>query len=150
MCSSQDIQSSLNELILKKNKEERFYHYRSLQNFIHFFDDLGSIQLKKQVYSILIEYLEIVKSEPIEDIHQCTTLFDEYIRPVGHLYEKSLGFMPIMSFWVMAFWFIFLFGIIYVFNLPIISYYIIGILFLGYYFYCLKKRMDKKVYGLKW
>jgi hypothetical protein len=150
MYSRQDIQGRLNELIGKKNITKRFYHFRSIQNFIHFFDDPGSIQLKENVYSILMEYLEIVKKEPIKDIHQCTNLFDEYLRPVGNLYEDVLGFMPIIRFWVIFFWCIFLFGVLYMFNLSIIFYCIIGIIFSSYYLYNFKKRIEKKVYGLKW
>lgn len=150
MYSKQDIQFKLDELIHKKGIKERFYHFRSIQNFIYFFDDLESSQLKEETYLILIEYLVLVKNEPIEDIHKCTTLFDQYIKPVGSLYESVFGFMPAISSWVLIFWGIFLFGVLYMFNLSITFYYIIGILLSGYYFYFLNKKLGKKVYGLKW
>lgn len=150
MYSKQDIQFKLNELIHEKGIKERFYHFRSIQNFIYFFDDLESSQLKEKTYLILIEYLDLVKNEPIEDIHQCTALFDEYIKPVGSLYESAFGFMPAISLWVLIFWGIFLFGVLYMFNLSIIFYCIIGILLSGYYFYFLNKKLGKKVYGLEW
>ena len=150
MYNKQDIQKGLNELTQEKNIIKRFYHLRSIQNFIHFFDELENIQLKEKVYSILIEYLEVVKKEPVEDIQHSTALFDEYIRPVGNLYEKTLGFMPMISSWVIIFWCICLFGVVYIFNLSVIFYYIIGLFLSSYYFYILKKRAENKVYGLKW
>ena len=77
-------------------------------------------------------------------------MFDNYIRPVGNYYESAFGFMPMISIWVILFWTILVFGLIYVFNLPLIFYSIVGVLFLGYYMYIRKKRIDKKVYGLEW
>ena len=149
MYNKQDIQDRLNEVLLEEDIVKRFYHFRSIQNFISSFDKLGSDQ-KQKVYSTLIEYLQKIKQEPIEDMHQSTTLFDEYIRPVGNLYEKNLGFMPMMSVWVICFWVIVLFGIMFIFRLSIIFYCVIGILLASYYIYLLKKRTEKKVYGLKW
>lgn len=150
MYNKQDIQSKLNELINEKCVKKRFYHFRSVQNFIYFFDELENTQLKEKTYLILIEYLSLVKNEPIEDIHQCTMLFDEYIRPVGSLYENACGFMPVIRLWVLIFWGVFLFGILYMFNLSITFYCIIGLILSGYYFYFFKKKLEKKVYGLKW
>lgn len=150
MYNKDDIQTRLNKLIDEKSLIKRFYHFRSIQNFIHFFDELESIQLKEKVYSTLMEYLDIVNKDPIEDIHQCTQLFDQYIRPVGNLYEETFGFMPVMSLWVIIFCCIALFSILYIFNLSLILYFVIGVIVLCYYFYLLKKKMDKKVYGLKW
>ena len=150
MCNKNDIQLRLNTLMDKKGLIKRFYHFRSIQNFIHFFDDLESVQLKEKVYSTLMEYLDIVNKEPIEDIHQCTELFDQYIRSIGNLYERAFGFAPVLSLWVFVFWSIVLFSVLYIFNLSIILYFIIGIIVLCYYFYLLKKKRDKKVYGFKW
>ena len=149
MYNKQDIQDRLNEVLLEENIVKRFYHFRSMQNFISSFDKLGSDQ-KQKVYSILIEYLQRIKQEPIQDMHQSTTLFDEYIRPVGNLYERTLGFMPMISSWVIIFWAIVLFSFLYVFNLSIIFYAAIGIFLSSYYIYVLIKKTEKKVYGLKW
>ena len=150
MNDKQKIQFKLDELRNQNNIIKRFYHFRSIQNFLYYFDDIESGQLKEKVYSILIEYLDLVKSEPIEDIHQCIILFDEYIRPVGTLYENAFKFMPVISLWVLIFWAIVLSAILYMFNLSMGFYFVIGILFFGYFFYFLKKKWGKRVYGLKW
>ncbi len=150
MYNKDDIQNRLERLMQKKNLIKKYYHFHSMQNFIYFFDDLESAQVKGKVYFSLMEYLDIVNKEPIENIHQCTELFDQYIKPVGNLYERTFGFMPVMSLWVIAFWCIALFGILYIFNSPVLVYLVIGIVILCYYFYLLKKKMNKKVYGLKW
>ena len=149
MYNKQDIQDRLNEVMLEEYIQTRFYHFRSIQNFILSFDKLDSKE-KEKVYFNLMEYLDVVKKDPITNMHQCADLFTEYIRPVGSLYENSYGFMPNISWWIIIFWAIFSFGILYVFNLSIIFYIIIGVFFISYYIYILKKRIEKKVYGLGW
>ena len=149
MYNKQDIQDRLNDVMLEEYIQKRFYHFRSIQNFILSFDNLDCNQ-KEKVYLILIEYLDVVKKDPITDLHQCADLFNEYIRPVGQLYENNVDFMPNISSWIIIFWAIVLFGILYMFNLSIVFYLIIGIFLSSYYIYVLKKRKEKKVYGLEW
>ena len=111
---------------------------------------MDNIQLKEKLYLILTEYLERVREEPIRDLKECASLFDEFIRPVGSVYERAFGFMPTISLWVIIFWIFFIFGFLYLLNLSIIFYWIAGLPLLIYYFYIRKKRIEKKVYGLEW
>lgn len=150
MDHKQSLQKGLDDLKIAKNITKRFYHFHSIENFIYHFDDLENIQIKERIYLILSEYLERVKEHPIENLQECTSLFDDYIRPVGNLYERTFGFMPMINNWVIIFWTILIFGFVYAFNLSIIFYWIIGVLFFSYYFYIRKKRIEKKVYGLEW
>ena len=150
MNDKQIIQSKLDQLKDQIDIQKRFYHFRSIQNFIYYFDKLGNCERKEKVSFILNKYLDIVKNEPIEDINQCTLLFDEYIRPVGSLYESALNFMPTVSFRTVMILVIIFYGFFYLFNLPVGFYVFIGIILFGYYFYFLKKKIQKRVYGLKW
>ena len=75
MYNKQDLQDGLDKSIQQKNIIKRFYHLRSIQNFIYFFDKLENTQSKEKVYSILMEYLEIVNKKSVEDIRQSATLF---------------------------------------------------------------------------
>jgi hypothetical protein len=132
-----------------KNINKKFYHFHSIENFIYHIDNLES-PVKERTYLILDEYLERIKKYPIENLQECTSLFDDYIRPVGSLYEKTFGFMPMISTWVIIFWAVLLFGFLYAFNFSVIFYWIVGIPLVAYYFYITKKRVNKKVYGLEW
>lgn len=150
MFTKENLQNKFNDLKLARDSNQKFYHFRSIENFIYHFDDVGSLELKEKIYSILMEYLQKVIEDPIENLEECTSLFDDYIRPVGNLYERALGFMPMIRIWVIIFWVIPLMIIVYALNLSIIFYGIIGVLFLSYYFYIRKKRIEKKIYGLEW
>jgi hypothetical protein len=150
MNDKQIIQSKLDELKNQIDIQKRFYHFRSIQNFIYFFDKLKSSERKEKAFFTLNEYLDIVKSEPIEDINQCIFLYTKYIKPIGSLYEDEFNFMPAISFRTVLFLVIIFYGVFYLFNLPVVFYVFIGIILFGYYFYFLKKKLQKRVYGLKW
>ncbi len=70
---------NLNKLMGEEGLTKRFYHFHSLQNFVHFFDELQGVQVKENVYDTLMEYLDIINEEPVADIRQCTELFDKYL-----------------------------------------------------------------------
>lgn len=150
MYNRSEIENKLKELMNREDIIKRFYHLRSIENFIYFLDVIEDTQLKEKVYLILIEYFDVVKNEPIQDIHHCTKLFDEYIRPIGSVYEENVGFMPMIHAWVIIFWGVLLFVILYMFSLPLVFYYLIGGGLLFYYGYVFKKRLQQKVYGFKW
>lgn len=150
MYNKQNLQNKLNAINDLENINKKYYHLRSIGNFIYHFDDLGNIELKEKVYLILLEYLEIVKENPIENLQECTALFDDYIRPVGDFFEHSSGFMPMISNWVIIYWIIFFCLLFFAFNLSIIFYAVIGALFLSYYFYIRKKKAENRIYGLGW
>ena len=146
----EEIQNKLDELKNEGGIIKKYYHFRSIGNFIYFFDELGNNQVKEKVYFTIIEYLDLVKDEPIYDINECITVYEEYIKPIGSLYENAFGFMPAISLWVVIFWVACLYGILYLFSASMNFYIIIGIIPSGYYLYFLKKKSERKVYGLKW
>lgn len=126
---------------------ERFYHLKSLTNFIAFIDKLNNASERERVYLLLSNYLDVVQQEPVEDVTMSMELFNEFIRPVGRLYEDEFAFMPMINLWVICFWMIVCFSVLYILNLSIIVYCIVGLPLLVYYGYVFKKRIDKKVYG---
>lgn len=126
---------------------ERFYHLKSTANFIAFIDKLNSASERERVCLLLSSYLDVVQQEPVEDAAMSMELFNEFIRPVGRLYEDEFGFMPMINLWVICFWVVVCFSVLYILNLPIIVYCLVGLTLLVYYGYVFKKRIDKKVYG---
>lgn len=126
---------------------QRFYHLQSTANFIAFIDKLKSKSERERVYHLLNNYLDLVQQEPVENAAMSMDLFNEFIRPVGRIYEVEFDFMPMINLWVIFFWIIICFSILYILNLSIIFYCIVGVLLIVYYIYVLKKRIDKKVYG---
>lgn len=146
-----EYKNSLTEKMLQLRESrvvnQRFYHLQSTANFIAFFDKLNNISERERVYLLLNNYLDVVKQEPVEDAAMSLELFNEFIRPVGWLYEDEFGFLPMINLWVICFWIFICFSILYILNLSIIIYCIVGVPLLVYYSYVLKKRVDKKVYG---
>lgn len=126
---------------------ERFYHVQSTANFISFIDKLNNTNERERVYLLLNNYLDVVQQEPVEDAAMSMELFNEFIRPVGRLYEDEFAFMPMINLWVICFWIVVCFSILYIMNLSLIIYCIFGFPLMVYYSYVFKKRMDKKVYG---
>jgi len=88
-----EYKNSLTEKMLQLRESrvvnQRFYHLQSTANFIAFFDKLNNISERERVYLLLNNYLDVVKQEPVEDAAMSMELFNEFIRPVGWLYEDE-------------------------------------------------------------
>lgn len=146
----ESLEEKLNEVMGQPFIKRKYYHHRSIENFIHFFNKVSSVQEREKIFFILNEYLDAVKQEPVEDASASLDLFNEYIRPIGKIYEEDFDFMPMINLWVICFWIAVAFLAIYTFNLSFIFYLITGIPLLAYYLFVLKKRISKKVYGCMW
>ena len=76
---------------------QQFYHLQSTANFIAFIDKLKSKSERERVYHILNNYLDVVQQEPVENAAMSMELFNEFIRPVGRIYEVEFDFMPMIN-----------------------------------------------------
>ena len=143
------LEIELDEVLQQPLNKKKYYHYRSIDNFLFYLDQIENKDEKEKIFSILYEYLEILKTTII-DRGESITLFNKYIRPVGKFYEKSFHFMPVFGVLAAGFW-ILLFSLIqYMFKLTPLFYLFTVLPILLYYLYCLRKTLDKKVYGLMW
>jgi hypothetical protein len=146
MDNKSDLQRKLNDLIAQDICSEKYCHLKSVSNFIYSYDKINATE-KERVFLLLDNYLEIIKEQPAFDATSSLELFNEFIRPIGVLYQETLSFMPMINLWVVGFWLFVLFIGLYIFHVPIVGYFIAGIPIFSYYMYVFIKRVNKKVYG---
>ena len=146
----ENIDNKLSELINREGIIHKYYHFKSVQNFIYHLNKLNDKDIVIKVCIILNEYLDSVKDAPITDRMISLELFEEFIRPVGNIYERNAGFMPMLRSWVVFFWIVFFFLILYVFSVPPVFFSLVATSVVIYYIYIIRKRIDHKVYGFMW
>jgi hypothetical protein len=145
-----NLESKLKVALSFSNGKLKYYHYRSVNNFIFHLNNIKNETDKEKIYLLINEYLDIIKNEPNPDRNVAINFFENYVRPVGKYYEDDFNFVPMFSLWIASFWIITFLFIEYIFNLPFVVMFMTGFLIFIYYIYILVKRMNNKVYGFMW
>lgn len=143
------LEIKLDEVLQRSHNKKKYYHYRSIHNFLFYLDQIKKQQEKEKIFSILNEYLELLKIGVVNR-EESVTLFNQYIRKVGKFYEDNFQFMPAFGIFTTIFWSLFFSLIQYLFQLTLLFYLFTALPILLYYLYNLKKRINHKVYGLMW
>ncbi|MBX2924513.1 MAG: hypothetical protein KF746_20095 [Chitinophagaceae bacterium] len=138
--------------IKSTNADNRYFHLRSVENFLIHLDSFKDRTKKKRIIKYLGEYLTIIKSigekEEIITADCSRDLFHKYIYPVANLYSIYARFVHYPKFYVIVIWFGFFSLFIYLLGLSISFQATLVGLFIIYYLFIQHKKIKKCVYGL--
>jgi hypothetical protein len=142
---------ALRELIDKvRDKNRRGYlDLQTVENFIFHFDELPTIELKREVYLSLLDYLQVIKGMDASEINRNTSagMFTKILAPIGLKYVLSSNFAVNYRISVLIYLFLIAVVIMFSFGLPLKIYIIVAVLFLAQHIRCVIKRRQKRVYG---
>ena len=132
---------------LYSNKNYKYIHAKTIDNFIFFADSFFLNKDKEEIYRTLSEYFSILNSTEVDNVHDSLKLFKKYIAPLTSLYIDLKGFHLALKFWIISISTLSFFLILYLVKAP--NYYYIG---LGSIFIILVARQlyygkKKMIYG---
>lgn len=146
----EDLVNKFNEVYKARAVDRRYYHFRSVRNFIKYYDELNEGKKKREVYEALIEYLDYIAEHDISDRNSSYDLYKHYLHPIGWYYVKRFGFTTIARFDVM----------LLIASIPSIIIYlmfpyktillIVIMTNLIFFVYVISKYLHNKTYGFMW
>lgn len=129
--------------------KKKYYHFRSVSNFLLYLDMLTNEKEKYFSLEKLNNYFSYIENNEIDDVHESLALFNNFLKPIGELFEKRFGFFVMIKPWIMNFWIIvFLLIFWYIQNTFLFIFFLL-ILSL-FFFYLGFKIKKKKVYAFMW
>ena len=143
------INSKLENLKYRIQKDKKkFYHFRSISNFLYHIND-KKLSNQNLVIGNLLELMDFLESNNIDSIHDSLTVFNRFLKPIGELYEKDLGFFIFMKPWILNIWISILLVFFYMIGNKIyLTIFLIALfIFFIYWGYKVYKR---KVYAFMW
>lgn len=147
------LENSYQEILNLKIQNKKYFHLRSVGNFIYHIDSFTDLVERKRKYEQLAEYLALITNILQEDkvttitAFESRDLFDEYLYPIAKSYESSVGFFPYAKLHVIAVWFAVLSLTFFMLNIQSTIYSILIPLFIIYYLFIQHKRIKNRVYG---
>lgn len=141
-----DLENRLNSLILN-HARPKYLHPRTIKNFIYHFNSLG-VNEKEFVLNHLDGYLHEIEETGVLTRDECADIFNIYVLPISKIYERDLGFAPMVHFFVTLVWFFCISFLMVLLNVSAILYYLLAFILLVYYGRIYSKRKQRKVYGL--
>lgn len=138
--------------ILKKMPKQniRFYHMRSIRNFIFHFNEIKSPNDKVYVFNYMDAYLDDVIENGIYNINECKDLFNKYLYPVGKFYMQKLKFAIFLKWYVIALCILSMYAILTFFSTGIF-FTILGYgIILFFIVEMVVKILQKRIYGFSW
>jgi hypothetical protein len=138
---------NLKNNISKSNR--KFYHFRSVSNFLFYFDKVNNKEDRDFITEKLNGFLIYIGNNNVENVHQSLTLFNEYLKPIGELFEKIFHFFVMIEPWILNIGIGFVFIIFWLTNS--ITYFLIFLFPLSLFcFYLGVKVYKRKVYAFMW
>lgn len=127
--------------------KEKYFHLKSVDNFIFHFDGFKDKGKKRQIYATLTDYFDSIFTIDTVDARLSKELFDHYLFKIARLYDMYLKFIPYPKSDMMVVALLGLFGFLYLISASVYAYIVIlGVFVAGSIFIRRKKRL-KKVYG---
>jgi len=127
------------------------FHLKSVGNFINNINGLPNENMKEEVADKLTLYLLFLKETSYSDLDKIHSLdlFEEYVHPIGTVYQNFLGFGIKSKLWIVLIWLVMInLGLLLLTNYCINI--IATILLLILYGFFLKKEMEGKVFCYKY
>ena len=130
---------------------KKYYHLNSISNFFFHFDSLQDDESKQFVMDSLTACFKYYEEHSINDIRESMNIFQQYLIPVGKIYQKQLGFFvftkPLMMFLLIISGYSISYFVFK--NNPIFfaTYSILVLLFIGYSGF---KFSQRKMYAFCW
>ncbi len=99
------------------NKENRrFYHFKSVRNFIIHFHEIATPHDREIIFNLLNGYLDEVIENDILDIYECQEVFTNYIKPVGKYFTEKLKFVVFFKWYTILFYILSFYAILTFFS----------------------------------
>lgn len=131
------------------NDKKKYYHFRSVFNFIHHISLLSNVDSQDFVVEKLSGFVNYIESNKIDDVYDSLKLYNKYIKPIGELYELELGFFIMIKPWILNISILFLVILLYLINNIFFS--VLSLCLLSIFcFYLGNKVYKKKVYSFMW
>ena len=81
-----------NYLIENYPFKSKYYHLRSLNNFIENFDNIKDYNDKEKAFELLDNCLNYSIDNEINNLNECKIIYKEFIVNIGKLYKKNMNF----------------------------------------------------------
>ena len=130
------------------SNKKKYYHLRSISNFIYHINSQKLID-RKFVLDKLREFMDFLESNQIDDIHDSLIVFNTFLRPIGELYERDLGFFVMIKPWILNIWVLFFLLVVSFFDKKIYFLYFFILLSI-FAIYMARKIYGRKVYAFMW
>jgi len=136
--------------LLLKKPNKRFYHIKSVENFIFHFDETSQTLEKENIFNLLKNYLDHINENDISDIIECREKFEKFIYPVGKYFEKNCKFIIFVKLYISIFYLAVICSVLYFFNSNVYFYLCAIAAVLIFYGYTYLKIRNKRIYGFSW
>ena len=141
----------LNEIELSTTSaQKRLIHYKSLRNFINFYD--SNKKEKAKITNLIAEYIELLESKNYDITkEESKNVYKSFVYTLGiQYYRKHLGFVSFLSIDLVVFFFFIPLGLVwFLFGLSTILYFTF-VIWIIYWTNYLIKIITHKVYGYRY
>jgi|LakMenEpi03Aug12_release.lakeMendotaPanAssembly.Ray.scaffolds.fasta_scaffold34415_4 hypothetical protein len=87
-----ELEDKLDHLYTNLQSREKYYHLKSVKNFISNIDHIQNEKDKILAYNILLTYLDIVNENGIFSNKESRKVFIDYIEPLGLIFKKHMKY----------------------------------------------------------
>ena len=133
------------------SSDKKYYHLRSIKNFLYNFDELADAESKQYVKGLLTECIDYYQCHSISNIFESLDVFQKYLKPVGQVYERQLNFSIMIKPWLFTLYV--LIGVLFVYivfdNDPV-AIIIFLLIMLSFVIYFGLKFSKRKLYAFLW
>jgi hypothetical protein len=127
--------------------KRKYYHLKSIKNFIDHLNEFVSISDKKVAEELLSNYLEFVIHKEKINQGEAKKIFVNHILPIGKLYSYHLNFSFILQFSSVVFFGLLLVFLLFLFGTPYMILFFLVLLILIYLINRYRKLKSGRVYG---
>jgi hypothetical protein len=72
--------------------KDKWYHLKSVYNFIQHFHEIENKELQQKVSSLLLHYLDYISENDVNSYDDAKMLFTDFLYPIGIIYKKHARF----------------------------------------------------------
>jgi hypothetical protein len=87
-----NLETELNRYKQNLGANKKYYHLNSISNFFFHFDSLKNDVSKQFVMNSLTACFKYYEEHAIINVRQSMDAFQQYLIPVGKIYQKQIGF----------------------------------------------------------
>jgi hypothetical protein len=130
---------------------KKYYHLKSIENFLYNFDKLSDEESKQYVKDLLAECIDYYQCHSISNVFESLDIFQKYLKPVGQVYERQLNFSITIKPWLFTLYVLIGFLFVYlVFDNNPVAIIIFLLIMLSFVIYFGLKFSKHKLYAFLW
>lgn len=129
---------------------KKFYHLKTIENFIYHFNQIKYQKDREFVLSSLSFCLEYYKVNSIKDINHSLVVFKKYLEPIGTIYQEQVGFSILIKPWILTISILAINLFIYFLNTSLILTLLCNLILLAFVLFLAVKYNNKKLYAFLW